>query len=167
MFLNFDEINLIECGRIGIIPYIKHNGQMYFLMGVDSRTGDVCDFGGKLNKGETNLQAAMREFMEETKQIIDPHKLKPVKCGIYDKRNNMCILFCEITVPTFFETAKQEFHNSPFKDCGDIQEMHDIIWLNTNEMIVNVYSNSSKFWNKVQYTLRNCADFNDDFLKML
>lgn len=168
MLLDFDQIIKIRCSRIGIIPYVKRKDGIHFMMGIDARTGDICDFGGRINKDETNIQAAIREFMEETHQILDPHELKPMSCAVFDKRNSICILFCEIDLskrPHFYENSKKLFHTSPFEE--EVQEMNDIVWLTTDEMIKNIYSYPTKFWNRVKFALRNSADFNDELLSKL
>jgi len=165
MLLKFDEIIKIRCSRIGIIPYVKRNGNIYFLMGADGRTGDLCDFGGRKNRGETNIQAAVREFMEETKEILDPSNLNQVSCGVFDKRNSICILFCEVNNPTFFEEAHNLFHTTNVID--EYEEMSEIEWLSKEDMIQNIYGYPTRFWTRVKYALSNSADFNDDLLNML
>ena len=165
MILDFEQIERIRCSRIGIVPYVKMKGDIHFMMGIDARTNEICDFGGRLNRGETNIQAAIREFMEETHQILDPHELKTVSCGVYDKRNSICILFCEVLNPNFYERSKLMFHTSPYVE--ELQEMNDIVWLTKDEMIQNIYGYPSRFWSRVKFALRNSADFNDELLEKL
>lgn len=165
MILDFDQIEKIKCSRIGIIPYVKRSDGIYFMMGIDFRTRDVCDFGGRLDKGESNIQAAIREFMEESRQIIEPSQLRTVSCGVYDKRNSICILFCEVTKDNFYEKSRELFNASPFLE--ELQEMIDIIWFTKDEMIEQIYGYPSRFWNRVKFALRNCADFNDELLSRL
>jgi hypothetical protein len=52
----------------GIVPYIKENNKIYFLLGLDGhrKTLGLTDFGGKADKGETLQEAAAREGHEET-----------------------------------------------------------------------------------------------------
>jgi len=103
--------------------------------------------------------------MEETRQIVDPHHLKTVSCGVYDKRNSICILFCEVTKPNFFKEARELFKHSPHIE--EIPEMNDIVWLTKDEMIQNIYGYPTRFWSRVKFALRNSADFNDELLSKL
>jgi 8-oxo-dGTP pyrophosphatase MutT (NUDIX family) len=165
MLLEFDEIIKIKCSRVGIIPYVKRNNELYFLMGKDIRTGDLCDFGGRLNRGETNLQAAIREFMEESHEIVDPSDLETVSCGVYDKRHSICILFCKVKKENFFEEAQNLFHASSTTE--EFEEMVDIMWLTKDEMSEHIYGYNSIFWNRVKFALSNSADFGDELLSKL
>ncbi len=55
----------------GILPMAKHNGELYFLFGRERRfpkwkdSGLWSDFGGAIEKGETKMEAAIREGYEE------------------------------------------------------------------------------------------------------
>lgn len=53
--------------RCGVIPYFIFNEEMYFILGMDEKTGDLTDFGGWIGKNDSNsLAAALREFNEES-----------------------------------------------------------------------------------------------------
>jgi 8-oxo-dGTP pyrophosphatase MutT (NUDIX family) len=52
----------------GILPVAVYKGQLYFLFGKENRHSDTpgwADFGGGKEKGETQLQTAVRECSEE------------------------------------------------------------------------------------------------------
>ena len=55
----------------GILPMAKHNGELYFLFGRERRYPKWrdsklwSDFGGAIDKGETKMDAAIREGYEE------------------------------------------------------------------------------------------------------
>ena len=55
----------------GILPYYKHNNNVYFLLGRDKRN-KWSDFGGKseLKDNNTPKYTAAREFFEETSGVI-------------------------------------------------------------------------------------------------
>jgi len=165
MILGFDEIFKIKCKRAGIIPYVKKD-TIYFLLGVDKRTRELSDFGGGITKNETILIGAIREFMEESKEIISPSSLKPVSCAIFDKRNDICILFCEISDTEFFSEASTLFHASNVVNT-ESDEMSDIVWISLEDMIKNVYGQRSILWNRIKYALSNCGDFSDQLIAML
>jgi hypothetical protein len=54
----------------GILPIAIHNGQLYFLFGKENKYADTpgyADFGGgSMNKSESLIHTAIREFTEET-----------------------------------------------------------------------------------------------------
>ena len=166
MILLFDEVTKVKCKRGGIIPYIKKDGEIYFLMGVDSKTRELSEFGGGITKNESILIGSIREFMEESKEIISPSSLKPVSCAIFDRRNDICILFCEISDSSFFEQAHSLFHSSQIVNI-ESDEMCDIVWISLQDMIKNIYSQESIIWNRIKYTLANNGDFNDQLIAML
>ncbi len=53
--------------RAGIIPFAKTDqGSIILCFGVDTKSGDFSDWGGKIETGETPHTAACRELHEET-----------------------------------------------------------------------------------------------------
>jgi NUDIX domain len=60
--------------RAAVIPYIiksdKENCEIWFLMGIHKKTKEITDFGGGVKKGENDLEAALRELNEETRDIF-------------------------------------------------------------------------------------------------
>ena len=53
----------------GLLPFCKHNNDIYFLLQTKfegRKAGFLNDFGGGQDFGETYLQTAIREFVEET-----------------------------------------------------------------------------------------------------
>lgn len=61
--------------RGAVVPYILVDNVKYFLLGIDTRTGDITDLGGGVWKKESIIQGAFREFHEESlglfRDIID------------------------------------------------------------------------------------------------
>lgn len=164
MIIDVDDVELFEFDRIGIVPYVVLKKRCWFLLGKDARTGDYCDFGGRIEKYETKFAAAIREFMEETKEIMDPSGLSH-KCAIYDKRNKICIIFSKIKDPSFYLTAETKFQTT--KEKMKFQEMSKIKWFSELQMIKNIYKFPTKLWNRVKFALCNCSDFNDQLLETL
>jgi len=55
----------------GILPYARHDGKVYFLLGKESygKSRNLwCDFGGRMERSDTGsfIKNAVREFCEET-----------------------------------------------------------------------------------------------------
>lgn len=79
--------NRIERG--GVIVYTYVNGQILFGLGVDTKSGDITDFGGGVSKFDgTIINGALREFKEESLGIfgsIQPSELRKF-ITIYNKK---------------------------------------------------------------------------------
>lgn len=61
----------------GILPYVKRNGKIYFLIGQESGGKNKfkwSDFSGKPERGETPKQTAAREAAEETGYVFGGKK---------------------------------------------------------------------------------------------
>lgn len=166
MLVYFDEMVQLKSKRAGIIPYVKLNGQIYFLMGIDAQTGEYSDMGGGLKINETIISCAMRELIEETRELIQPDYLKQIKVGVYDKTNSNCIIFCELKNTKIYYTICENFNTSN-KHGLEYDEMSGLIWLTRDEMIENIYGENSKMWSRIKYTLSNCGNFDDHLLMLL
>lgn len=153
--------------RAGIIPYVKRNGDIYFMMGVDTKTGEYSDFGGGVKMHENALNAAMRECKEESRGIIDFKDLGLIRRAIFNRRyrQNVCIMFSEIRTPNFYENSKNAFHSRKNK----YNEMRDIVWIRSTDMLKWSHINykKSKIWIRIRYALSACGSFNRDFIEEL
>lgn len=156
--------------RAGIIPYVKHDGDIWFLMGVHTETSEYSDFGGGVKQYENALSAALRECKEESRGIIDFCDLGTITMAILERKykQNVCIMFSEIKTEGFFETAVKKFRKTkpphPHKE-----EIKDLVWLKSSEMInaCQLYNKRSKVWYRIRYTLTKKGIFNKDFVKEL
>lgn len=148
--------------RSGIIPYVWKDGEIYFLMGVDTQTGEFSDFGGGAKANENAIVAAQRELDEESRGIIKFKDMGEIRHGMFvrRKKQKMCIMFCEILKKNFFETARDEFHMREKEGCH--HEMKDIVWIPGSKMIrLCQYKNRrSNVWSRVRYVLSNTGCFN-------
>lgn len=153
--------------RAGIIPYIKHNNDIYFMMGIDTKTGEYSDFGGGVKMYENALSAAMRECKEESRGLIDFRDLGLIRRGILYRRyrQNVCIMFSEIKIPNFYENSRNIFHSRKNK----YNEMSDIVWISSNNMYkwAQLNCKSSKIWIRIRYVLSIHSDFNRKFIEDL
>jgi len=153
--------------RSGVIPYVKRDGKVYFLLGVDAKTGEWSDFGGGVKANENALFGGIRECYEEMRGIVDFREMGLIRHAIYERKSkqNMCIMFSEITRPGFFENARKEFHNN--QKNGD--EMKDIVWLSADEMLYQscLSNRKSKIWRRIRYVLSKSGQFNRNFVRRL
>jgi len=169
MLLLDADLTRIHPNRSGIIPYVKRNNHVYFLMGVDTNTGEWSDFAGGVKAYENALSGGLRECMEELRWIISFQDLGLIRQGILGvkAKQEICIMFAEVKEPTFFETARERFH----KKCDSMRyhEMSDIVWIRDDEMLKysRVTFRNSKIWTRIRAILSKCGSFNWNFIKRL
>jgi len=153
--------------RAGIIPYIKKDNDIYFLMGIDTKTGEYSDFGGGVKMYENALSAALRECREESRGLIDFKDLGIIRRSILSRRyrQNVCIMFSEIRIPNFYENSKNIFHSRKNK----YNEMSDIVWISSSDMLKwsQLNCKNSKIWIRIRYALTICGTFNRKFIEDL
>lgn len=74
----------IPLATVGVIPYTVKDGEVFILLGRETKDQTWSDFGGKVNTSDTTFAAALiRELYEETagmihlsdEQLHDPHTL--------------------------------------------------------------------------------------------
>ena len=59
-------------GRAGIIPFIIDGRKnTYILLGKDKTSGNWSDLGGRSEDNETVLENAYREFLEESRSVLE------------------------------------------------------------------------------------------------
>ena len=110
--------------RGGVIPYVVTETDFLFCLGVDTRSGDLTDFGGGISARDKNtVVGSIREFAEETLGVFDIF-------GIFDEnsvvtsRDNM-LLF--IPVPVDPRQITLIFREKVQKEQRP--EVCDIVWL--------------------------------------
>ena len=161
-----DETGLL---RSGVIPYVKRRGDIYFLLGVDTETGEWSDFGGGVKSNENALFGGLRECFEEIRGIIDFHELGLIRHAIYERKSKqkVCIMFSEVTKKGFFQNARKEFHKKG--RSSSYQEMRDVVWLSSEEMLrmSRLTYRKSKIWSRIRYVLSKCGSFNRKFIQKL
>jgi hypothetical protein len=96
--------------RSGVIPYtfideceeteegVVMKKVKYFCMAIDSKYGNLTDFGGGVKKFETFARAASRELYEESLGIFkfSPESIYQCSSAVYD--NNMIVLFVNVKI---------------------------------------------------------------------
>ena len=109
--------------RSGIIPYCLYRNKVWISMAVDSRSGDLCDFGGQVNDLDcTPIDTALREFTEESlcaHGLFKPEDLKDSVCSL-SERSMLIFLhvraFPARVMSKFKEKAKACQRNLEVKD---------------------------------------------------
>ena len=99
--------------RGGIIPFTIVNGKIVICTGKDRKFGEITDFGGKAKYNENAIQAAFREFHEETCNVFQ--ELNMSEEEMIKKIGNSFILLSMKTLIIFvrldcdYEKKRQEF----------------------------------------------------------
>jgi len=95
--LNFlYETNYIR--RAGIIPFSIRNGLVYLLLGYSKEINPVwADLGGRAEKNETTIETAIREYTEESRNVLplDLSRTSKILITSKNEKPDQAILFVE------------------------------------------------------------------------
>jgi len=148
-------INLqnVRSKRASVVPYtfIKNSKgvyELYMLMGIHAKSGEVTDFGGGVKKDEHDLQASIRELNEETYDMFNVVSIETFKTCIAITRpayetvikptntkvnvEGISTLFLPVDNVSF-KYASSTFKKMSFHD--DKREIRDIMWLKGSEIL--------------------------------
>lgn len=149
--------------RAGFILYTLYKGNIYFMIGVDSKTHELTDFAGSV-KYKTDrhvLSGAIRELQEETLDVFEPITYDDVKecITIYD--NNNLVIFMPVALDPdticrefndkYRETVERKRFSSEPEVCG-------LTWLDIDEFIFHI-KNPGVIYSRIQTLLLNAGDF--------
>jgi len=149
--------------RAGFILYTLYKGNIYFMIGVDSKTHDLTDFAGSV-KYKTDrhvLSGAIRELQEETLDLFEPITYDDVKecITVYDSNN--LVIFMPISLDP--DTICREF-NEKYRETVERKrlsaepEVCGLTWLDIDEFIFHI-KNSGVMYSRIQTLLLNAGDF--------
>ena len=146
----------IYTARAGVLPFTIRNEYIYFLLAVDCGTQEYCDFGGGRKKYETSLSTSLREFKEETRNILPSH--------YYDQNYvSNCISIVDGTKNAITFIPLQEIH------CTDIfqkfecttlshksnMEISNMCWVSGTNLNNMVKHKDRVLWKKLRFVLEN------------
>lgn len=145
--------------RAGILPYTivqknRSEKEIYFLFGQDSKTNELCDFGGGIKQNEDCFEGALREFNEESCNIFHKEVDKTTllrSYAIIDQKYTQ-ILFLVKLDNSWMDKArvlfKLSFNEQKLKDY---LENKDIVWLSLETFMKSLQNNSEiKMWDKIK-----------------
>jgi hypothetical protein len=96
-------------------------------MAIDSKYGNLTDFGGGVKKYETFTRAAARELLEESLGVfkLSSESLYDCSTAVYD--TNMITLFCHINIDTDMNSLVVDY----FERLSDVttSETRGIVWI--------------------------------------
>ena len=124
--------------RSGVIPYTStSNGTLYFLLGVDARTGDLTDLGGGVKKGENGLCAAFRELSEESCGLLRPNLNDMSECpSLMNTEMRMSVVFMPVA-SGFLRTITRDFDMArKHTSSASSKEMRELKWVHETEFFI-------------------------------
>lgn len=128
--LNF---NLLKPNRAGAIVYTIHKGRVYFIGGIDTKSGEFTDFAGGISyKTDSNaLSGGLREFMEESLGIFGDISVEEIgECiTVYDQSNLIIFLPLKMNINAIYTEFINRLRYFPQP------EVKDLIFLNKRQFI--------------------------------
>lgn len=152
----------IKVSRAGFILYTLYKGNIYFMIGIDSKTHDLTDFAGgiKYKTDRHVLSGAIRELQEETLDVFEPVTYDDVKecITIYDDNN--LVIFMPISLDP--DTVCREF-NEKYREVVERKKFFEpevcgLTWLDIDEFTYHI-KNPGVIYSRVQDLLLKAGDF--------
>ena len=166
-FVSTLDLTQIKPQRAGVIIYTIHNNNIYFGLGLDSKSHDLTDFGGGVSyKKDCNaVRGALREFKEETLSIFENITEENIQnCPVLYDNNNL-IIFIHIAINP--DEVCAAFKNEYFKVLHNYSnqgkqrknpEVCGITWLNLNDFQTGIKTEGIIF-SRVRRFLWRCGNF--------
>ena len=107
-------LNTFKPLRSGVIVYTIYKGKTYFILGIDTASGNITDFGGGISfKRENALTGGLREFSEETLGVFGNIDVEEIKncIAVYNEKEIIIFVPFEINIKSkyleFINRVKQ------------------------------------------------------------
>ncbi len=168
------DLQCVKPQRAGIILYTIHNGNVYFALGLDSKSHDLTDFGGHIvyQYDENVVCGALREFNEETLEMFDDVKYDDIQdCPvIYDEKNLIIFMhvICDPDVVcrsfnSYYDKQSHNIVNTIQKSQKNSKkktesEVCGITWLTWEDFKYSI-NNDGILFSRIQRFLQNAGDF--------
>ena len=153
----------IKVKRAGFILYTLYNGNIYFMIGVDSKTHELTDFAGTINyKYDRNfLRGAIRELQEETLELFEEVNYNDIKecIVIYDYDSLVIFMPISLHPDIVCQEFNERYHEYLEKNTKkDEPEVCGITWLDSDEF-VNQIKNKGIIYSRVRNLLAKAGNF--------
>lgn len=159
------ELSKIKTDRAAVIPYTVDRGTLKTLLARDKKTKELSDFGGGVKKHECALNAAIREFKEESCEVFEDVKINETSqyIAIYDSDLKMSVLFIPISIdvynkiPEKFKCVTENSNHTLKKEYNEISE---IVQFNDTalRLLLEQRYCGEKMWNRLSSFYRQCFD---------
>lgn len=140
--------------RAGVIPFTISNQELEFLLPIDKRTREYCDFGGGCKIGETFIDAGLRELLEESCEIFN----SPDGIGTLDLLESVAV--SDLSTSVFFvyvdekwiENAEDVFQENQKKySFKKYKENIGIKWIHEEHFFNMAFDKENHcMWKKLQ-----------------
>jgi hypothetical protein len=148
--------------RAGIIPYKITEGTVQFAFGVDRESGDISNFGGSLRPPENAIDAAIREFEEESLGVFEQLSRSKVESS--------CVLYSPREIMIFIKSDwEDDVLQTDFKQkASRHSEMEKIVFYNYKDLIQEIEKEDDiAFYEPVSSLLLSGIHENSNFLQEL
>ncbi len=137
--------------RAGIIPFTVYNNKTYILLGLSNEDKPVwADLGGRQETNETTLDTAIREFKEESRNVISPDMSKITKIFITEDPHQTILFMYMHPVQQIFNINAEFLNTVPKSKYED--EMILLKWILLEDFIV--MKNISKSLEPIQKIMK-------------
>ncbi len=149
--------------RSGVILYTKDQDQIKFVMGVDTRTNDITDFGGHKEKTDKNIVCTgLRELVEESLGVFGKITEEEIQDSLVLYSSQMMIIFIYIDmdiehINTTFDRLRIVASRDDSKVVKPVTslEVKGLIWLSSKKLkeivtSVVVEMNNLKMYKRVR-----------------
>jgi len=144
-----------DYARSGVMPYTVIDDNVHFLCALDGRTKDLTDFGGGVKSRESALEAALREFEEESVSAFFPKMYNSNTWSdtfaVNDKKRKMSIIFIPFSglyaqyVVSLFNRARCTAYRK--KNT----EIESILWVRQDKFYDIAFNKENKdMWARIQ-----------------
>ena len=148
--------------RAGFILYTLYKGNIYFMIGIDSKTHELTDFAGgiKYKTDRHVLSGAIRELQEETLDMFEPVTYDDVKdcITIYDDKNLVIFMPTSLDPDTVCCEFNNKYREAIEKKKFEDPEVCGITWLDIDEFSLHI-KNPGIIYSRVQSLLLKAGDF--------
>jgi len=147
--------------RAGVIPYtVTPTGILLFILGEDTASRDISDWGGSVEEGETIEEAAVRELNEETLGLIKMTVQELRRSYyVYDETNDNTIYFPYLDYRTV-HYLPYDFHQKK-KTVGKTEMNRVKLYLLNNIILLLDYplQTDQKLYSRIRTTLKTALPY--------
>lgn len=120
------KLSKVKHNRAGVIIYTIYKGKLYFILGIDSKTRDITDFGGGVafkSKNENSITGGLRELKEESLGIFGTIKSSEInKClAVYDEDTIIIFVPLKINLQNKYMEFLNRVKNYPNPEVIDLR----------------------------------------------
>lgn len=158
---NLNNDYLIKYNRIGLIPYTIIGNDIHLMMGIDRKTREYTDFGGRINKDENENDALLREYVEESRMVIPITEIEAVlkDCTCINTPDNK-LYFIPVKEKWYFQDTLK-FPN--IKNNHALSEIIGVKWIDEQDFSRMVFTDlvPQYLWNKIKNLVASHYDWSN------